>query len=238
MAEMTQNPQKRYRFMFKFWLDIKKDDEADLVAYVAYLKQERSFARTVRQGLALIKELRQGKTDLLFQLFPDLKEQLQQPAPAPELMPPVDDIRDHLQRLEALLISGRPEKTALAHPEPLQLPPETKGKTGRSSQTDDSLNFEITVARSKENPAYNIMLSMAKLNGTLLDLPRVVLEYGLENGKIPEPARQALKDKLAKAPKTEEVPPPKKGQLGPKRLNAPPIQAPNLDDVQLDFGLD
>lgn len=236
MAEMTQKPQKRYRFMFKFWLDSKKDDEAELVAYVAYLKQERSFARTVRQGLALMKELRQGKTDLLFQLFPDLKEQFQPAALAPEIKPPVDDIREHLQRLEALLIEGRTEKNALPDgATPLQLAAETRNKTTRHPAQEDKLTFEITAAQSKENPAYNVMLSMAKLNGALPDLPREILEYGLENGKIPDSARQSVKDRLGI---TEETPPPKKAQAGPKRLNAPPIQAPNLDDVQLDFGLD
>lgn len=61
---------KRYRFQMRFWVDLEKAEERWLADYAAYLKAGRNFHETVRQGLRLIHDLRQGKTDVLFEMFP------------------------------------------------------------------------------------------------------------------------------------------------------------------------
>jgi hypothetical protein len=68
--------QKRYRLKFNFWLDVTKAEEFDLAEKIETLKVERSFASTVRDGIRLIWDLRQGRTAVLLELFPFVREAL------------------------------------------------------------------------------------------------------------------------------------------------------------------
>ncbi|MCC7130448.1 MAG: hypothetical protein IT297_08640 [Anaerolineae bacterium] len=94
------------RIQVKTWLDCNKDDELLLAEHIDQLKRERSFAKTFRDGIRLICELRQGKTDLLFSLFPDLRQHLT-PPPAP---PDNSDLKAELRRLQDMILrsSGQP----------------------------------------------------------------------------------------------------------------------------------
>jgi hypothetical protein len=58
------------RIMFRFWLDDTKSDENELIGQVDNLKQDRSFTSTIRDGIRLVCDLRDGKLDVLFELFP------------------------------------------------------------------------------------------------------------------------------------------------------------------------
>jgi len=58
------------RIMFRFWLDDTKQDENELIGQVETLKQKRKFTETIRQGIELITDLRNGNLDVLFKLFP------------------------------------------------------------------------------------------------------------------------------------------------------------------------
>lgn len=61
---------QRFRLRHTFWLDMNKLDEAQLAETVEWLKRDRSFAKTIRDGIRLICDLRAGRTDVLFELFP------------------------------------------------------------------------------------------------------------------------------------------------------------------------
>jgi len=61
---------KRFRLRYMFWLDLSKDDENELAEQIEILKQERQFAETIRDGIRLICDLRAGRTDRLFAMFP------------------------------------------------------------------------------------------------------------------------------------------------------------------------
>ncbi len=92
---------KRFRPRFTFWLDMHKADEAALAEVIDILKRERTFASTVRDGIRLIYDLRAGRADVLFELFPWVKETVQ-----PSGAAPVDArLQDQIARLEALLIA-------------------------------------------------------------------------------------------------------------------------------------
>ena len=65
--------QKSRRLMFRFWLDIFKPEEAKIVDTIEDLKSDRSFTQTIRDGIRLICDLRDGKLDVLFELFPWVK---------------------------------------------------------------------------------------------------------------------------------------------------------------------
>lgn len=61
---------KRFRLKFTFWLDLSKGDECELAEQIDILKQQRRFVETIRDGIRLIVDLRAGRTDRLFALFP------------------------------------------------------------------------------------------------------------------------------------------------------------------------
>jgi|GEM_PF-3496851 len=66
----TKNKPKSFRLQQKFWLDLSKPEEAGLADICDSLKQNRTFSKTIRDGIRLIVSLRQGKTDVLEELFP------------------------------------------------------------------------------------------------------------------------------------------------------------------------
>lgn len=61
---------KRFRLKFMFWLDMGKSDEAELAEEIEALKEHRLFSETIRDGIRLICDLRSGRTDRLFVMFP------------------------------------------------------------------------------------------------------------------------------------------------------------------------
>jgi hypothetical protein len=67
---------ERYRLRFPFWLDMNKPDEAMLADDIELLKNERSFARTVRDGIRLMISLRRRDLSVLHELFPWIHEAL------------------------------------------------------------------------------------------------------------------------------------------------------------------
>ncbi len=64
---------RRYDLQYRFWLNANDDAELWLADEIAELKSKRSFTRTVRDGIRLVIDLRNGKTDVLFELFPWVK---------------------------------------------------------------------------------------------------------------------------------------------------------------------
>jgi len=98
----------RQRFMLKhnFWLNLNNPVEEALAETIAALKEKRLFAQTVRDGIRLICDLRQGKLDVLFALFPwvraeflDYMQSLQPDKSAAEAR-----LEQQLARLEQLLL--------------------------------------------------------------------------------------------------------------------------------------
>lgn len=67
---MTDSKKKPYRLMFRFWLDLEKEEEAKIADTIELLKNQRLFSSTIRNGIRLINDLRKGKLDVLFELFP------------------------------------------------------------------------------------------------------------------------------------------------------------------------
>ena len=92
---------QRFRLRFTFWLDLHKAGEAELAETIDGLKQERSFASTIRDGIRLVCDLRAGRLDVLSELFPWVSEALQPVSPAP-----VDArLQEQIARLETLLLA-------------------------------------------------------------------------------------------------------------------------------------
>ena len=94
----------RYRLRFTFWLDMLKLDEMALADQIEQLKNERSFVRTIRDGIRLIMDLRNGRTEVLFELFPWLKNELSQPMTTIISTSPDNGLQHQLDRLEQLIL--------------------------------------------------------------------------------------------------------------------------------------
>jgi len=65
-----------------FWLDMNKRDEAELAEEIEILKEQRLFSETLRDGIRLICDLRAGRTDRLFAMFPWLVGEIDRQADA------------------------------------------------------------------------------------------------------------------------------------------------------------
>lgn len=117
-------PRKR----LELWLRLDKRDEVELLYdIIPALKKKQQFSSAIRDGLRLVWELRQGKTDYLFQLFPFVKEAVQ-PDPA---------------ELVTLITNMMHTSAATNFPLPRPLP--TCEAVPVVSQVDESKAQEITV---------------------------------------------------------------------------------------------
>lgn len=139
---------KRFRPRFTFWLDLHKADEAAVAEVIVKLKRERAFAGAVRDGLRLIYDLRAGRAEVLFELFPWVRESLQ-PAAAGQ-----GDVQLQAQiaRLEALMLSqgnapvqpaeqGRLQKASLV--EVTRHTEKSSAKTVAKNFVDSMRNFSL-----------------------------------------------------------------------------------------------
>lgn len=89
----------RHRIRYAFWLDIKKPDEEMLSDEIELLKNKRSFAGAIRDGLRLILSLREGRVDVLLELFPWIPEKV---APPPSGN---DDLLKEIEFMKDLMLS-------------------------------------------------------------------------------------------------------------------------------------
>ena len=96
------NP-KRFRLRYVFWLDMHKPDEERIADQIDHLKSERSFARTIRDGIRLICDLRAGRLDVLFELFPWVSTALAEQG-APSENASAKALREQLERIEYQLL--------------------------------------------------------------------------------------------------------------------------------------
>lgn len=172
----TRNP---FRTQVKVWLEPERDEHYYILEIIEYLKNNRLFSKTFRDGIRLIYSLRQHDLSVLFELFPWIKEKF--------------DTATQIAQLKAELAA-----TPRHVPQAQAMTPRPK-----VAQSDD-IDFEIKQAKSEENAGYNMMLAslgmgMAKVS----DLPPEVIQYGIERGKIDK--KHAPKPKPA-GPKAMQVP--------------------------------
>lgn len=90
-----------FRWQVRVWLDANKPDQLSLGKWIHEQKRARKFAPILRNALALYRELMDGNTVLLYELFPDLKPQPTPPAPDN------DDLKRRVEFLEQLVLSQR-----------------------------------------------------------------------------------------------------------------------------------
>jgi hypothetical protein len=110
-----------------FWLDVRKRDEYALSEQIDELKQKRLYAKTLREGIRLICDLRAGRLDVLFELFPWVQVEFLKHM---QTIQPVrseaeQELQRQLERLERLMLERGyvPEQSARPLPSRPELPP-------------------------------------------------------------------------------------------------------------------
>ncbi len=131
---------KRFRLRFTFWLDMQKADEAGIAEMIDSLKADRTFASVIRDGIRLMCDLRAGRTDVLFALFPWVRE-----AAHPAPVATADQrLQQQIKRLEELLLAQgnipiHPPLTASTPPKSSrQAKPKSRVEVTRSAGTGSS----------------------------------------------------------------------------------------------------
>jgi len=140
--------------MHKFWLDLTKDDQDHLDEQINELKQARTFTQTVREGIRLICDLRQGNMTVLFELFPWIKADLLADVQPQETVGE-KAIREQLERIEAQLAGQGIDFDTKA----IQL----VNRREASDAQDDDIQLAIKKDTST-NAADNFLNSMMALN--------------------------------------------------------------------------
>lgn len=160
-----------YRKQFTFWLNGGHDLQLDMGNWLMDLKQRRHFAPTIRQALALYRELKEGRVDLLFELFPWVKDCLTPPPPAStdtQLAAAISQLAQVIQAVPVIAGQGAPRQNTGISPKPLATipapPPVPQGLPLVVDDDDDALvvtKDETAGAKS----ASNFLRSAFALNG-------------------------------------------------------------------------
>jgi len=148
---------KNFRLRFTFWLDMTKPDEENIAETIDHLKAERSFVRTVRDGIRLICDLRAGRLDVLFELFPWVRAEFLEYMASLQLQPQRQDseLRQRLERMERLLLEqgNVPISSTASGPKPLAAPQPVSPET---DSADDDL-LVVKKAQSDGSSARNFL---------------------------------------------------------------------------------
>jgi hypothetical protein len=160
----------RFRLRQTFWLDLNREDEKEIAEQVAILKENRTFVKTVRDGIRLICDLRKGQVDVLFELFPWVKAEflagIQPQETAGERA-----LREHLERIERQLLSAHFSSgtvpnttTSVGNPKTLSGPkPLNVQKFDLPTFDDDDLDTLVIKKDTSTDSAQNFINSLMRL---------------------------------------------------------------------------
>lgn len=100
---------ERYRMRFDFQLNVAKNEEFAIAEQISFLKQQGLYSKTVRDGIRLVSDLREGNLDVLFELFPWVRAEFLEHIVAvqPQKSEAELAIARQLARIEELLASDK-----------------------------------------------------------------------------------------------------------------------------------
>lgn len=152
---------RRYQLQQKFWLDALKAEERDLADWCEELRDNRQFTPTVRIGLRLVRSLQAGHTDVLFELFPAIREKLYAQMEAEVLERNQNEALARLERMEALLSSGSGSATGSSGIRSLNVPQ----LPGPQYDDDEDDDLEVVAAKVDGSAvSQNFLRSLAGIN--------------------------------------------------------------------------
>jgi hypothetical protein len=211
MPATYQKTDPTYRTQHRFWLDTNRQDERELAEYIVALKEKRTFISTLRDALRLIRDLRQGRVEVLLGLFPWVADYFKAQARLAHVPSPVPDfqltLQAHLDRVEKLLSSRSVvEGNALSPIPPTALLPR---------QSREEIDIEITVVGEDEEAGKRATQNFMRSLMAIQNLP-------------------STPPVGSKAKKTQ----PKKQPGDPRKLEVPILDAPTFDDSDLEHLLE
>lgn len=149
----------RFRLRHIFWLDVNKPDEAELAETISYLKEQRSFAATIRDGIRLVCDLRAGRLDVLLELFPWMAKELSASHPSDSS---TSKLERQLERLEQMMLYQGSSSTKPAppgSPKPLGVTQHFSGPI-HDDDGDHSLNIRKDTSTDAAQNFINSMMSL------------------------------------------------------------------------------
>jgi hypothetical protein len=158
---------KRYRMRFDFQLNVAKEDEHAIAEQIADLKSQGLYSKTVRDGIRLVSDLRDGNLDMLFELFPWVRAEFLAyvASTQPQLSDTEINIQKQLSRIEQLLENGEPPAAEAnttdreGEPKPMQVP----SISPDDSDFDDYMPLIVAKATASGKTARNFLDSAFKL---------------------------------------------------------------------------
>lgn len=146
------------RYRFPFWLDTNKDEERLLMELIGELKRKRRFAKVVRDGIRLVVDLREGRIEVLTELFPWITERLSN-APVK-----VTENNDRLHREIADLKKVILEQRTVPEDAPLVAAPVLKSvQKAQTPAPADLPTLKVSKARGDSSAASNFLHSIVGL---------------------------------------------------------------------------
>lgn len=158
---------QRYRMRFDFQLNVNKEDEYAIAEQITMLKQQGLYSKTVRDGIRLVSDLRDGKLDVLFELFPWVRAEFLEYMAS--VQPPKSDtevaIAQQLARIEELLASTEQtastttKQSGAGGPKAMKVPPVAKPVF----DLDEEVELPLKKAKSSGASAQNFLNSAFNL---------------------------------------------------------------------------
>lgn len=150
-----------YRKRFNFWLNILDDSDMAVAEHIQFLKNERSFTQSIRDGIRLVMDLRQGRVDVLKELFPDIVTKLSSNA-----TPPTSGGGDWRREIEMLKQAVLSQADGLINT-PTNGAPKTMQVPAFRTPTFDDLGKDDIVLKkdTSTDSAKNFLNSMMALQG-------------------------------------------------------------------------
>ncbi|MAS36297.1 MAG: hypothetical protein CL610_19995 [Anaerolineaceae bacterium] len=150
----------RYRMRFDFQLNVAKDEEYAIDEQIGSLKKQGLYSKTVRDGIRLVSNLRDGNLDVLFELFPWVQAEFLEYVAGvqPEKSETERDIQQQLLRIEKLLATSEMEVRA-GGPKAMKV----STVAGPRLDFDDNVALTRKKAKSSGNSAQNFLNSALNL---------------------------------------------------------------------------
>lgn len=154
---------KRYQRQFKFWLNAMSRQDQKIIEDIEALKDERSFTQAIRDGLRLIPSLMRGETNVLFELFPAIRDILYAQMEADVLerlnVERSNEVIQHIIELKGVVSQFKNQ--------PLLSAPVTGNITMRRVTTEEEIDFEVVKDENYSvNVAQNFLNSIGALGAT------------------------------------------------------------------------
>lgn len=217
----TPTRARRFRRLFPFQLDVNKPEEQELAETIDDLKARRAFSKTVRDGIRLICDLRAGRLDVLFELFPWIQAQMgQASAPQPAAPQPQHNqaLVEQISRLERLLVQQGNVPIEGGRLAKIQREPEPPA--------EDLIEVREAKSNHQINSGWNMIIAATLQNlGHCNALSAEIRAYGVATNRIPRDALSKKNWRIAESTpfsarpesKPQSADPPK----GPKRIELP-----------------